>query len=89
VQPCRDFLRLGSDGSLETGPGAWQVAARLSDVNLNSGAVQGGEQLSLTLALNWHLNQYTRFSFDYVRSWVDNNGDSTCDSFGTRFGFEF
>lgn len=89
VQPCRDFLRLGSDGSLETGPGAWQVAARLSEVNLNSGAVQGGEQLSLTLALNWHLNQYTRFSLDYVRSWVDNGGDSTCDSFGTRFGFEF
>ncbi|HZC17463.1 MAG TPA: porin [Caulobacteraceae bacterium] len=59
------------------GWGAWEVAARVSYVNLDSnflpgeslattpGAVDGGKQLGYSLALNWYPNDLIRFTLDY------------------------
>ena len=47
------------------GWGAWEVASRISGVDLNSGNVQGGEETLLTLGLNWYLNDNIRFLADY------------------------
>ena len=48
------------DGSLCWGRGAWEVAARYSYVDLNSGIgpdrIQGGIMDGVTLGLNWYLN---------------------------------
>lgn len=90
VEPLRPFLKYGSGECVEFGPGAWQIGTRLSQVNLNSGAIQGGKQTDLTVALNWYLNPYTRVSFNYVHAFVDKlAGSSNCDCFGMRFGYEF
>jgi phosphate-selective porin OprO/OprP len=37
------------------GPGAWEVTARYSSINLNDGLVEGGEMDILSLGFNWWL----------------------------------
>jgi len=44
------FMRIRPDRSI----GAWEVALRYSNVNLNDQNVLGGEQRNATLALNWY-----------------------------------
>lgn len=59
------------------GIGAWDMAVRLSEIDLTDGdlvlrnklmlpEINGGKQRDLTLALNTYLNQYVRVSFNYV-----------------------
>ncbi len=45
--------------------GAWQVAARLSYLDLTSGPVEGGRILESTLGLNWWWNRYLRWQMNY------------------------
>jgi phosphate-selective porin OprO/OprP len=60
---------LGSPG----GWGAWELAARYSDIDLNFrpftaagvGGIPGGKQDVLTLGLNWYPNTVIKFQFDY------------------------
>ena len=58
------------------GPGAWEVAARYSDLNLNDhaglighpvplGGIRGGEQRIFTAALNWYPNSALKFSLQW------------------------
>lgn len=49
------------------GWGAWEVAARLSDLDLTDAGIGGGQQRDLTLALNWYLAPNLRLMLDYVR----------------------
>ena len=49
-----------------SGWGAFQVAARLSQLNLTSGDIQGGRLQDVTLGLNWYLNPVVRVMFNYV-----------------------
>jgi len=49
------------------GWGAWEVAARLSDLDLTDAGIVGGQQRDLTLALNWYLAPNLRLMLDYVR----------------------
>ena len=64
---------------LKGGAGAWEVALRYSQLDLSetpstallpiNPAVQvGGEIRNLTIGINWHLNDFTRFMFNYVNS---------------------
>ena len=58
--------------------GAWEIAARYSYADLRDGviagqalaatAVNGGKQEDMTLGMNWYLNTYMRFMFNYVHS---------------------
>ncbi|MBX3482327.1 porin [Phenylobacterium sp.] len=67
--------------------GAFEVAARYSDLDLNYregapgttpaaavGAVRGGEQKIYTLGLNWYLNPAMRLMFDYQHVDIDRLG---------------
>ena len=58
IKPNR---RLG-DGGI----GAWEVAMRYSSLDLNDGAINGGEADSMTLGLNWYPVPMLRFSANYV-----------------------
>ncbi len=61
------------------GTGAWEVGARLSEINLNSGGflflqtvglpsnIQGGRETDMTLGLNWYPDAGIRF----MANWVD------------------
>ena len=58
--------------SLKNGTwGAWELAGRYSEADLNSGvgtADNGGQMSLLTVALNWYLNDNIRFMADYNKT---------------------
>jgi phosphate-selective porin OprO/OprP len=58
------------------GPGAWEIAARYSDLNLNdragmlgaalpSGGIRGGEQQIATVAINWYPISTLKFALQF------------------------
>jgi phosphate-selective porin OprO and OprP len=48
--------------------GAWEVAGRFDQIDLEDGIVNGGEAKRTTLALNWYLNENVRMLADYSKS---------------------
>jgi phosphate-selective porin OprO/OprP len=69
-KPSAPFTLNGS------GIGAWELAARYSDLDLNynqgvvgsatpAGGVRGGDQKIFTAGLNWYPNSVIKFQFDY------------------------
>ncbi|MHC4225833.1 MAG: OprO/OprP family phosphate-selective porin [Planctomycetota bacterium] len=57
----------------EGGPGAWEVAARFSSIDLEDGLAHGGKQDDVTLGLNWYFNPNTKLMFNYVHALVDHD----------------
>ena len=51
--------------------GAWELAARLSTLDLSDGLVEGGSQTLLTLGLNLYLNAHAALMFDVGCGRVD------------------
>jgi phosphate-selective porin OprO/OprP len=64
VVPLRDYHI--KKGNPNRGIGAWQVGARLSYVNLNDKAIQGGQIYDGTAGVNWYLNANMKFQFNYI-----------------------
>lgn len=61
------FDRVQPLGSVGLGGiGAWEVAARLSEVDLTDGGVTGGRERNLTVALNWYLSANIRLMLDHI-----------------------
>jgi phosphate-selective porin OprO/OprP len=58
------------------GWGAWEVAARWSDVDLSDGGVDGGDMQILSLGLNWWLSPIFNVNLNY--RWI------TLDRFGAE-----
>ena len=73
------------------GCGAWELAARWSHVDLNDKNIQGGRVHNWTVGLNWYLNGFAKFQFNYIHPLLDSpvNGDSSADIFATRAHFDF
>ena len=80
VKPFKNF---GKD----EGPGAWELAARYSYLNLNDAGVNGGRLRDLTLGLNWYLNPNLRITWNYVFADPSDGGD--VDIFQMRFQLAF
>ncbi len=80
MKPKRNF---GKD----SGPGAWQVAARYSSVDLNDESIRGGQLDDITLGINWHLNPNTRVMCNYIRARLRHVGD--VDILQTRLQIDF
>ena len=51
--------------------GAWQIGARIGNLNLTDGDVMGGEGDTLSLALNWYQTNNLRFLLNYVVAEAD------------------
>lgn len=64
------YLKPKNKFSLKNGTwGAWELATRWSEVNLNDNmAPNGGIMSQLTVALNWYINENVRFMADYNRN---------------------
>jgi phosphate-selective porin OprO and OprP len=58
IRPNRNFDKGGW--------GAFEIAYRLSGIDLNNENVNGGKERNATYALNWYLNQFLRISFNIV-----------------------
>jgi phosphate-selective porin OprO/OprP len=51
--------------------GAWEVAARYSQMSLNDQNIRGGELKSSTVGVNWYVNTNVRFMFNWIHGQVD------------------
>ncbi len=70
--------------------GALELIARISTVDLNDGAVAGGEMTNLSVGMNWYLTRATRLMFNYVYSDVNdgfNDGLGHANIFMIRYQF--
>ncbi len=54
--------------------GSWEVAGRLSRVDLTDGLVEGGELTDISAALNWYPNATTRVQLNYIHASPKNQG---------------
>jgi phosphate-selective porin OprO/OprP len=81
LRPNSPFKGSGS------GPGAWEIAARWSFLDLTDENVAGGEVTDVSAALNWYINSNFRLMNNYVHSEVEDSG--SFDGFVTRFQCDF
>ena len=92
MEPFEDFFRVRtSSQGIQTGLGAWEIAARFSNIVLNDKNIKGNNLTDFTVGLNWYLNPYTRWKFNYIRAFLEDErvGNSLTDAYGMRFDFEF
>ena len=91
VKPFENFFRVRDEnGEVHTGKGAWELAYRWSYLDLNSGAIAGGDVTDHTFGVNWYLNPYTRLMLNYVNSDLRRFGlTGNMDIVETRFQIDF
>lgn len=69
------------------GTGAWEVALRYSELDLNDDPITGGELQDITFGLNWYLNPNVRAMLNYVLTDLDTIGNA--DIVQLRFQIDF
>ena len=73
--------------------GAWELAARLSYIDLNGymPRVFGGRLTNTTLGLNWYVNNNTKFQFNWIYSALDDPaaGDGSASTLAFRGHIDF
>lgn len=64
-------VRFGGCGC--TGWGAWELAGRVSYIDLNGVGLPGpGRRMTdTTVGLNWYLNRYTKFQFNWIHAFLN------------------
>jgi phosphate-selective porin OprO/OprP len=58
------------------GIGAWEMALRFSELDLNDQLITGGKANNITLGLNWYPDNNIRFMFNYIRADTDKNAEN-------------
>ncbi len=48
------------------GWGAWELTARVSNANLDSGGITGGDETDFTAGVNWYLNPNFKVTMNYI-----------------------
>ncbi len=65
THPLKNFNAKGE------GWGAWELATRFSQLNLEDVGVAGGKAQNITVALNWYPHSHVRWMFNWIHSSVD------------------
>ena len=90
VTPHTNFFRVRTDDGIQTGSGAWEIAARVSTLDLNNANITGGQITNFNVGLNWYYAVRSRVMFDYIHSFVDRKSlHGNADIFGVRFQYTF
>jgi phosphate-selective porin OprO/OprP len=75
------------------GYGLFELAARLSGIDLDDEDIEGGRQVDLTLGVNWYPDKNIRLMANYVRAEVDDapevDDDVSADIFQFRVQVAF
>ena len=71
--------------------GAWEIAARISNLDLNQQNIHGGNITDGTAGLNWYANPYTRVYFNFIHSFLQKEpiGPSNANVFAMRAQVDF
>jgi len=64
----------------QNGKGAWELYTRYSDINLNDGAISGGDMQVATLGLNWWLTPFFTINAGYKYIWNEKDGEKGVSS---------
>jgi phosphate-selective porin OprO/OprP len=70
VMPTRERKALFGKG----GGGALELTGRVSYLDLDDRAIEGGRMINLTFGVNWYLTQTSAIRFNYIRSDVKDRG---------------
>lgn len=105
IKPFENFFRVRSkQGGVCRGLGAWELAGRISTINLTGNYVPppvavttpatltgGGIVTDFTAGLNWYLNPYTKCQFNYIHSHSTDRlgGVALSDLFDLRVQMDF
>lgn len=66
--------------------GAFEIAARISMLDLDDSVVRGGKELNTTLGLNWFLRSNLRLTFNWIHGYV--HGEGSLDIIQARLQFD-
>jgi len=81
----KDFFHDGDGGW-----GAWEIAFRFDTVDLNDGAIAGGEMDIFTVGVNWHWSTNARVMFNVIFADIDSSaGDGEITGLVIRFQWHF
>ncbi len=69
------------------GAGAWEVAVRYANLDLQDGAITGGGMHTLDFGVNWYLNPNTRIMINYTMARVESLGHA--NTLAIRFQVDF
>jgi phosphate-selective porin OprO/OprP len=91
VMPLTEFFLVRTRRGIGYGWGAFELATRVSQVDLNDANIRGGRLTDLTAGLNWYLTPYMRFMTNYVHPLL-NRDDATIAGthiVGMRMQYDF
>ncbi len=93
AQGCYDAVKPAENAFGDShGLGAWEVAARISSLDLDDDGIDGGELDDVTFGVNWYLNPNTRLMLDYIIADLDPAAgapDGTTNILAFRWQFNF
>lgn len=93
LKPFENYYFLpGEDGRWLWGRGAWELAMRYSELDLDNRGILGGNLRDVTVGLNWYLSPNSRFMWNWIHVMRDapNPGSSgITDILGMRFQVDF
>jgi phosphate-selective porin OprO/OprP len=75
------FYKVAPDRPFGEGAGAWELVGRYSKIDLDDGAITGGQFERWTVGANWYANREWRLEVNY--------GQRTLDRFDTRGHTDF
>lgn len=91
VKPLEDFFWVRNASGGFHGKGAWEVALRVSHLDLDDQNIQGGMMTNTTLGINWYTNPYCKIVANVIHSNVDRTGfgNSSTNIFALRTQLDF